>query len=111
MLTLNGGLSSIRFAWFEPGASQPSCSGRIDRIGLTGTNLVSVDAAGVVASPVRLKASDHRTAAEFLIRWLEQEPYCSSLRAVGHRVVHGMHHTAPVRVTPKYLAELPRITP
>ena len=34
-----------------------------------------------------------------------------SVRAVGHRVVHGMKHTAPERVTPELLDELRRISP
>jgi acetate kinase len=33
------------------------------------------------------------------------------VKAVGHRVVHGMAHSAPVKVTPKLMAELRRITP
>jgi acetate kinase len=42
---------------------------------------------------------------------LETQPVFASVKAVGHRVVHGMQHTAPERVTPQLLAELRRITP
>lgn len=35
----------------------------------------------------------------------------ASVKAVGHRVVHGMKHSEPERITPKLLAELHRITP
>jgi acetate kinase len=33
------------------------------------------------------------------------------VKAIGHRVVHGMKYSEPQRVTPKLLAELRRITP
>ena len=33
------------------------------------------------------------------------------MRAVGHRVVHGMQHTEPELVTPELLDELHRISP
>jgi acetate kinase len=47
----------------------------------------------------------------FLLAWLEAQPIFASVKAVGHRVVHGMKHSEPERVTPKLLAELHRITP
>ena len=46
-----------------------------------------------------------------LLDWLETQPLFESVKAVGHRVVHGMKHSEPERVTPKLLAELHRITP
>jgi acetate kinase len=111
VLTINGGSSSIRFAIFEAGASRPSSSGRIERIGMRGTNLVHANEAGVASLPLRVTAPDHRTAAAFLIGWLERQCFFPSIRAIGHRVVHGMKHSAPERVTPVLLAELRRITP
>ena len=35
----------------------------------------------------------------------------ASVKAVGHRVVHGMKHCEPEVITPKLLEELHRITP
>ena len=43
--------------------------------------------------------------------WLGPQPVFASVKAVGHRVVHGMQHAKPELVTPKLLAELRRITP
>jgi acetate kinase len=111
VLTINGGSSSIRFAVFETGATQASFSGRIERIGLRGTNLVHVDSHGASSPPLRVTAADHHTAADFLLGWLERQPFFPSIQAVGHRVVHGMKHSEPERVTPALLAELYRITP
>jgi len=112
VLAINGGSSSIRFAVYEARESlRRRLAGKIDRIGLTGTNLTVHDPAGTPPVTRRLAAADHRTAVTFLLDWLETQPIFASVTAVGHRVVHGMAHSHPERVTPKLLAELRRITP
>jgi acetate kinase len=112
VLTINGGSSSIRFAVFEAGDTpRRRLSGKIDRIGLRGTNLIVNDPAGIPQVLHHLAAADHRRAAGFLLDWLEAQPVFASVKAAGHRVVHGMAHSAPERVTPKLLAELRRIMP
>ena len=85
--------------------------GKIDRIGLSGTNLIVNDPAVKPQVPRRVAAADHRTAVVFLLDWLEAQPVFASVKAAGHRVVHGMKHSKPERITPKLLAELHRITP
>ena len=112
VLTINGGSSSIRFAVYEAGnALRRQLDGKIDRIGLSGTNLVASDPSGrpLVSRP--LTANSHRPAVEALLDWLEEQPVFASITAVGHRVVHGMTHAEPERITPKLLTELRRITP
>jgi acetate kinase len=112
VLTLNGGSSSIRFAVYEAGDTpRGRLDGKIDRIGSSGTNLIVNDPAGTPQVLRRLAAADHRTAVGFLLDWLETHPVFTSVKAAGHRVVHGMKHSDPERVTPKLLAELHRITP
>jgi acetate kinase len=112
VLTINGGSSSIRFAVYEAGDTpRRRLDGKIDRIGLSGTNLTVSDADGTPQPPRRLAAADHRTAVGFLLDWLEAQPIFASVEAAGHRVVHGMKHSEPERVTPKLVAELRRITP
>jgi acetate kinase len=111
VLTINGGSSSIRFAVYEAGETpRRQLDGKIDRIGLSGTNLIVNGPAGKPQAPRRLATGD-RTAVGFLLDWLESQPVFASVKAVGHRVVHGMKHSKPERVTPKLLAELHRITP
>jgi acetate kinase len=111
ILTINGGSSSIWFAVYEAGdPPRRRLNGKIERIGLRGTNLIVNDPAGKPQVPRRLGAADHRTAAGFLLNWLGAHPIFASVKAVGHRVVHGMKHSEPERVTPKLLAELHRIT-
>ena len=112
VLTINGGSSSIRFAVYEAGDTpRRRLDGKIDRIGLSGTNLIVNDPAARPQAPRRLAAADHHTAAAFLLEWLEAHPVFASVQAAGHRVVHGLKHSEPERVTPKLLAELHRITP
>jgi acetate kinase len=110
LLTINGGSSSIRFAIFAPEQPpKPLLQGKIDRIGTAEANL-SVDH-GAERAPTRIKAEIGGTAVDFLLDWLESQPLFSSIGGVGHRVVHGMHHTDPETVTPQLLDELKRIIP
>jgi acetate kinase len=111
VLTINGGSSSIRFALYESGATQPRLAGKLDRMGLAGTTLEARGTA--LARPLKrtLGATDHAAAVAHLLTWLEAQPLFGAVRAVGHRVVHGMRHAEPKRVTPALVAELRRNTP
>ena len=109
ILTINGGSSSIRFALFEAGEmARLRLSGKIDRIGARGTNLTVTAGGGKNAVPQRLTAADHRKAVGYLLGWLESQAVFASIEAVGHRVVHGMKHSEPERITPQLLEDLRR---
>jgi acetate kinase len=112
VLTINAGSSSIRFAIFE--ACQPPrrlLQGKMERI-LSDDASLTVDH-GVGSAPTQIKADikEGGTAIDFLLDWLEAQPLFKALDGVGHRVVHGMLHTAPERVTPELLDELKSIIP
>ncbi|MGC2657703.1 MAG: acetate/propionate family kinase [Bryobacteraceae bacterium] len=117
ILTINGGSSSIKFALYQTpsgAAAEPlkrGLRGEIDRIGLSGTKLTFNNPADDQHDSRDLTASDHKFAANFLVDWIEKQNEFGSVRAVGHRVVHGMHHTAPELVTPELLGELRTIRP
>jgi acetate kinase len=90
ILTINAGSSSIRFALVATGARQQRLmDGKIERIGS--------EAASVTA--------------DRLLQKLKEQSSIAAPDAIGHRVVHGMLHTEPERVTPGLLEELRRITP
>jgi acetate kinase len=90
ILTINAGSSSIRFALFATGARQLRLMDeKIERIGS--------EAASVTA--------------DRLVQKLKEQSSIAAPDAIGHRVVHGMLHTQPERVTPGLLEELRRITP
>jgi acetate kinase len=113
VLTINGGSSSIRFAIFA--AAQPPKAmlrGKMDRIGSADASL-SIDhvEGGTPPPPIDVKLANHRTAVDFLMGWLQSQPLSRTLGAVGHRVVHGMQHSRPERVTDPLLDELRRIIP
>jgi len=112
ILTINGGSSSIKFALYQ--IRQPlkrGLYGKIDRIGLGGTNLEFHDPATNQQDTHSLAATDHKTAANALIEWLQKQNGFEAVRAVGHRVVHGMQHTAPELITQELLDELHSISP
>jgi acetate kinase len=86
ILAINGGSSGIKFAIYRDGETLVRIlDGKLDRIG--------------------------RTPASELVEWLEKQKGFETVRAIGHRVVHGMEHTAPELVTPALLDELHRISP
>jgi acetate kinase len=110
VLALNAGSSSIKFALYRIGEPlERKLWGKLDRIGLAGTALVFRDSAGDSERRLELGACDAEAAPSALLEWLEQRAELASLRAVGHRLVHGMSHGEPERVTPALLAELERM--
>lgn len=112
VLAINGGSSSIRFAVYEKGESlRRRLEGKVDRVGLSGTNLTFSDATGEPQDGPPIDSEDPDATVAFLLDWLEAQPVFASVKAVGHRVVHGMKHTAPELVTQELLEELHRIRP
>jgi len=112
ILTINGGSSSIRFAVYEAGDTpRRRLDGKVDRVGLSGTNLTFKDSAGKSHDSRTIDPEHNGSAVVFLLDWLETQQVFASVKAVGHRVVHGMTHSEPERVTPELLDELHRITP
>jgi acetate kinase len=112
ILTINGGSSSIKFALYQTGEPlKRMLYGKIDRIGLSGTNLTFQNSGRKPSSSRKLTVANHKSATDFLIEWLEAQTDFAWVKAVGHRVVHGMKHTKPEIVTKDLLDELYRISP
>lgn len=111
ILSINAGSSSIKFALYQN--DEPPIRllyGTIDRIGLKDSKLIFNDEKGKKEGALNIKASDHQSAMNFLIDWMEEQNVLSIVRIVGHRVVHGMNHTGPEQITSELLDELHRIT-
>ncbi len=111
VLAINGGSSSIKFAVYRTAKLlKPSLSGKLERAGLGGTTLSwrTPEHGQENSQPA---VPDEEPAAKFLIDWLEARQEFAAVRAVGHRVVHGMARTEPARITPDVLDELRRATP
>jgi acetate kinase len=112
ILTVNAGSSSIKFGLYQVGeALKQRLYGKVDRIGLPGTNLTFSDSTGKRKGSLILESSNTRSASNFLIDWLEEQIDFSLISGVGHRVVFGMKHTDPERITQELLNELHRISP
>ena len=112
ILAINGGSSSIKFALYRSGEPlKQTLLGKIDRIGLPGTNLTFNGLTRDEQESPAIHVSDKKSAANFLLDWLEAQNGFSTVRAVGHRVVHGMNHTGPERISGELLEELSRIAP
>jgi acetate kinase len=112
ILAINGGSSSIRFALYDLGAPlRRLLAGKVDRVGLSGTTLTVKDASGDRLDSRGIDAIDRTSAVSALLHQLETQPAFASIKAVGHRVVHGMAHSEAEIITPELLDELRRITP
>ncbi len=112
ILTINAGSSSIKFAFYL--SNEPLSRllyGEIDRIGLKDSRLIVNDDKGNIKDTLKVLSSDFLSAVNFLIDWMEKLEEFSSVIAVGHRVVFGMHHTNPEFITQELVEELRRITP
>lgn len=111
VLTINGGSSSIKFVLYlieMPLARK--LTGKIDRIGISGTQLIFSDPSRGQQGTIDIEAADHNSAIDYLIDWLEEQVGFAQVTAVGHRVVHGMEHSDPERVSQRLLDVLHRIS-
>ena len=112
LLTINGGSSSIKFALYKIGERlEKSFHGSVDRIGMPGTFLTYSNVTGKQKGSLHLQSSETRSAANFLIDWIEKRIDFSLISGIGHRVVFGMKHKEPEQITTELLKELHRIIP
>jgi acetate kinase len=110
VLAINGGSSSIKFAVYPAGTlPEAVLSGTLDRIGRDGTTL-SWRATEGASREGHTQVPDDQLTTGLLLDWLEDREEFAAVRAVGHRVVHGMARTEPERITPDVLDELHRAT-
>ncbi len=112
ILVINGGSSSLKFALFV--ASEPSYRlghGTVDRIGLSGTTFSFSHSDTDAGNKIPLEKGDLSSAVHFLIDWFDKNKLLQNVVAIGHRVVHGMQHSAPEIITAELLTELRSISP
>jgi acetate kinase len=112
ILAINGGSSSIKFALYATDSDMTRLfSGKIDRIASPEAALTFQEA-GKEAQTESIEASDHGAAISVMMDRLEQRLGAHSLRAAGHRIVHGgPKHRRPERVTPQLIEDLRSIGP
>ena len=111
ILTINGGSSSIKFALYRIGNPlKRGLNGTLARIGFPNSDLTFHDAKSISGHGQVIQVKN-APAAPFLVDWFEKNVDLTAVKAVGHRVVHGMQYTEPQRITPELLDELNRIKP
>lgn len=111
ILTINGGSSSIKFALYEVDKTlKQIVKGEMENIGMRDTNLSFTNEESSRKHNVKVEASDHSAAIEFMIGWLEKLDGFVSIKAIGHRIVFGMNHIKPEVLTPELLKELKEIS-
>ena len=111
ILTINGGSSSIKFALFKEGNSlEQLLNGEIENIGTKEATLNFTSAKNQQKNSFDIEAADHDKAANHLIEWLEKQEHFDLVKAIGHRIVHGMKHTEPELITVDLLNELKKIS-
>ena len=110
VLAINGGSSSLKFAAFDVAAPhQRRLRGQFDRIGHGDGTDFHVDRPGDIAAEGKLDQLDHRSAAGYLLDWLERSDV-GSIAAVGHRIVHGgARYRQHAEIDKEMLDELRRI--
>jgi acetate kinase len=107
ILTINGGSSSIKFALFELGVTpEKVCYGQLTRVGTNGTRFT----VNSEVKSVPVTATTYAGAIDYLISWLEENIQLSDVKAIGHRIVHGMQHTEPCLITNELLKDLNTIS-
>jgi acetate kinase len=107
ILTINGGSSSIKFALFELGVTpEKVCYGQLTRVGTIGTRFTINSE--ITSLPVT--ATTYQGAIDFLVNWLEKNIRFLDVKAIGHRIVHGMQHTEPGLITGELLTDLTNIS-
>jgi acetate kinase len=107
VLTINGGSSSIKFALYQKKETlSPMLNGAVESIGEKGTTLNFNSTITNKKGSIKIKAESQDDAAQFLIAWLEKQIGLDAIKAIGHRIVHGMNHTEPEPITSELLAAL-----
>ena len=87
ILVINSGSSSLKFTVFDPASEEVVASGIAERLGTDGARLKLVDLAQKRHEEA-LPMADHRSALLRIIEVLTKSGRFS-VKAIGHRVVHG----------------------
>jgi acetate kinase len=104
VLTINSGSSSIKFALYKIEKTLTKLFyGKMERIGTKNIKLSFSNLTTNQKNSVDVEALGHAAAANFLIDWLEKQDDFVAVKAIGHRIVHGMQHTRPEQITPALL--------
>jgi acetate kinase len=107
ILAINSGSSSIKFSLYQDDKSRRRLFyGKIDRIGMNDPELTFTSEKGIQKGVIKTSVSNHQSAGNFLIDFLEKKVDFSLINGIGHRIVFGMKHTNPQIITKELLNDL-----
>ena len=111
---VNAGSSSVKFGVYDTEGDEPLLlRGAVEQIGVSPT-LSASDASGteVDKREYPVEGFGHREAMNEIIDACRDNLPGSTVKGIGHRVVHGgAHFAAPVVVTESIIAELEKLAP
>lgn len=111
VLTINCGSSSIKFALYKIEETLSTLFyGKMESIGTKNTKFSFSKTGTNQKNSEQVAVPGHADAANFLIDWLEKQDDFGAVKAIGHRIVHGMKHTQPEQITPALLEEFKEIS-
>ncbi|TDE17309.1 acetate/propionate family kinase [Dyadobacter psychrotolerans] len=112
ILTLNGGSSSIRFAFYSAHEDlKLAFAGKLGGIGNKISGAILTTSISDQTENIKITENTYEHATHFLINWLENRAEFSAVAAIGHRIVHGMKYSEPQEITPDLLDYLKKISP
>jgi acetate kinase len=112
LLVVNGGSSSIKFAMYQTDeVLVPIFSGSIESIGTKKSTFSFANTKTNTAENISIETNDFEQAAYYLLDWFELQEGFATVKAVGHRLVHGMQHTKAQTISDELLNDLKKIFP
>lgn len=114
ILVLNAGSSSLKYSLYTLAAGAPVLEqhGQLDGLTTTTRFVASAPDGAPLADQSFKRALGHEEALTMLLGHLRSTIKEGTLRAVGHRVVHGgLRFVRPVRVDASVVAELEKLVP
>jgi acetate kinase len=110
ILTINGGSSSIKFAIYNEENLSPILNGEVENIGSQKTSLHYYNVITKQKNSLDINVTEQNEIIHFLIDWLEKQDGIDFVKSIGHRIVHGMDHTEPEKITGALINELKKIS-
>ena len=111
VLTINGGSSSIKFALYEVDLRlNQLLSGEVENIGQKNAGIRFKTPGHHQQHKIDITADGYESAANWLIDWLEKQVDFEVVKGIGHRVVQGLDHTKPEKITDELLDDLKKIS-
>jgi acetate kinase len=104
ILVINCGSSSLKFALIDTASHQAILTGLAEKLGLE-QGQISFKHAGQKDSQT-LSEANHAAAMHAIIARLRELDLLDSVKAVGHRVVHGEHFKASAVIDDTVIAEI-----